>query len=118
MEIDFVDIVLNCIMLLLLFAILWSLWNAHRTNGKLEKFNLIDLFRTREGYVDRPGLMEITAFIVMTWAFFTMVVQKSLTEWFAALYVGTFVLRAGHAAWLKARWDEHNGEPPKPAAPK
>jgi hypothetical protein len=80
-----------------------SLFAAHRSNGttKYQNFNVMDLFCTRGGHISRPAVMEMIAFLIMTWGFVTFVLQKNLTDWYAGIYVGTFVLRAAHSAYLR-----------------
>lgn len=100
-----VNTVMNIILVLLLIAIGFSLVMAHRSNGssKYNKFNLIDLFVTKEGIVDGPRTMELIAFLVMTWGFVTLINQKSLSEWYVGIYIAAFVLRAAHSAYLKTK---------------
>jgi hypothetical protein len=97
------DIIMYSILAFGLIVTTSSLIAAHRSNGssKYKNFNVMDLFCTGDGHVSRPAVMEITAFMLMSWGFVTFVLQKNLTDWYAGIYVGTFVLRAAHSAYLR-----------------
>jgi len=112
-SIEMVDVVMNLILGLVILAIVVSVFRAHKMNGssRYNKFNLMDLFTSREGYVDRPALQETVAFLVMTWGFITLAVKGQLTEWYAGLYIGTFVVRAAHADWMRCK---DHGPHPRP----
>src|SRR5688572_17319770 len=105
MSVDMADVVMNLILATAAMAILVSIYRAHRSNGhsKYRNFNLMDLFTTDEGRADRPALQETVVFLVLTWAVITYTVKGELTEWLAGIYVGTFVLRAAHAAYLRSK---------------
>ena len=109
---DMVDFVMTFLLAVFVVVLIISLVRAHRGNGKLANFNLIDAFRNREGYYSRPAAQETVVFIVMTWTQVTFVLKGQLVEWFTGLYVGTFVLRAAHAAYMKSK--ENNVLPPNP----
>lgn len=111
LEVDMIDVIMNSILMLVVIAIWLSVYRAHKANGssRYNKFNLIDLITTREGTIDRPAFMEVTAFIVMTWGFIYLTGSGKLTEWYAGIYIGAFVLRAAHSAFLKCR--DHGPHP-------
>ena len=99
------DVVMNMILAVAVLAIIVSLWRAHRANGssRYNKFNLIDLVTTNDGYIDRPAFQETIVFIVMTWAVVTYTIKEELTEWLAGIYIATFVIRAAHSAYLNSK---------------
>ena len=103
-----INVIMNIILVLMVLAIVFSLIMAHRSNGasRYNKFNLLDLFVTKEGIVDGPRTMELIAFLVMTWGFVTLINQKALSEWYVGIYIAAFVLRAAHSAYLKSKTPE------------
>lgn len=97
---DMADFVMNLILVTVMSFIAISAWRFHRDKGHYANFNLVDLICTRDGRVSRPALMEMGVYVLMSWAFVTLTVTGKLSEWFAGLYVATFVARAAHSAWM------------------
>jgi hypothetical protein len=98
------DLIMYMILAGVMLLTVVSLIRAHRQNGgsRYARFNLLDLFCTKDGMVSRPATMEMLAFLVMTWGFVTLTTRGHLTEWYAGIYIGAFVLRAAHSAHLRA----------------
>lgn len=90
-----------------------ALWISHRSN-RYKEFQLIDLITNSAGIASRPAMMELAAFVLMSWAFIVFVVRGTLSEWYAGLFVGAFVLRAAYSAFLGSK--KPNGHPPQPGA--
>lgn len=102
--VTFADVVMDVVLAIGGVMIFVSLWRAHKANGqsKYKDFNLLDLVATPQGGIDRPAFQETVVFVVMTWGFITLVVTGRLTEWYAGIYTAIFVVRAAHAAYLRA----------------
>lgn len=64
---------------------------------------LIDLVTARDGTLSRPAVMELGAFVTMTWGFIVLVNTESLTEWYSGVYVAAFVMRAAYSAFLRGK---------------
>ena len=47
--------------------------------------------------------MEFGAFILMTYGFVVLIQRNALAEWYAGIYIGAFVARAAHSAWLSCK---------------
>ena len=105
---DVSDIVLNSLLGLGLLFVLVSAWRVHNDKERYAKLNVFTLITHPDGTFSRPAVQEIGVFIVMTWAFVLLANKGNLTEWFVGLYVGAFVLRAAHSAYLNSR--NGNGE--------
>lgn len=103
--------ILNMVMAVILALGLISLWRVNLSD-QYKQFNLIDLVTTREGRVNRPALQEFGVFIVMSWGFAVLVNNGGLTEWYVGIYVGAFVLRAAHSAYLSSQNSKPEGKPP------
>lgn len=97
-----VELYANLILIGLALLIAVSMVRFHN-NEHYKHFNLIDLVTANDGKVSRPACMEMGAWIVLTWAFVVQVNKGTLTEWFAGIYVGSFVLRAAHSAYLSTK---------------
>ena len=106
-NLDVSDIVLNSILGLALMVVIASAWRFHK-NPAYKNFNLFSLISHQDGTLSRPAVQELGVFVVMTWAFVALVVQKNLPEWFVTVYVITFVARAAHSAYLNSK--NGNGE--------
>ena len=106
------EIVLNLILIGIFLAVAVSMYRFH-TSKRYDSFNLLDLITTRDGRISRPAVMEIGAFVLMTWGFIVLVQRDNLAEWYAGIYAGAFVLRAAHSAYLSCK---SNGEVKKEAA--
>lgn len=103
---DIGDIVMFSLLGLVAFAVIVSLYRAHRLNGDshYRNFNLIDLIATREGKVDRPAFLEMATFMLIAWGFIVLVTKQQwgLLVAYGGMMVGAFSLRAAHSAWLKS----------------
>lgn len=95
----------NISALLLTLFILTGLVTFYKiqSSKEYENFNCIDLITTKDKHIDRPALMEFSVFVVMTWGFVIMVMRDKIQEWYVAMYVGAFVFRALHSAYLKSK---------------
>ena len=93
------DALLNVILAAFMLGIIWSLWKLHNDEHYRE-FNLVDMITARDGRVSRPACLETGAFLVSTWGFIVLINRGTLQDWYVAAYVGAFVLRAAHAAYL------------------
>lgn len=96
------EIVLNLVLAAVALAVMVSMWRFHKST-RYQSFNLLDLITTHDGKVSRPAVMEFGAWIMMTWAFIVLVQRDKLAEWYAGIYVGAFVIRAAHSAWLSCK---------------
>lgn len=108
------EIVLNSILAVLAVAVMVSMYRFH-SNTRFQHFNLLDLITTAEGKISRPAVMEFGAFVLLTWGFVFQVQAGKLTTEYAGIYVGAFVARAAHSAWLSCKTNG-NGEVKKEAA--
>lgn len=102
-DLTFGDIVLNLILALVFIFVVVMLFRFNRSNGEYRQFKVIDLIRTRRGKINRIAVMELGAWVVMTWAFVVQTLQGSLTAEYAGLYAVAFVIRGAHAAWLQSK---------------
>ena len=93
------DLVLQALLGLVVLGLIISAWRFHN-NDHYRHFNLIDLVTNREGKISRPAMMELGAFVLMTWGFVVLITKGALTEWYAGLYVGAFVMRAAYSSYL------------------
>jgi hypothetical protein len=85
-------------------AVTWMvvLWRADR-NPALPNFSFRNMFATREGYPDRAAIMEGGSWLVMSAVVVIAVLRNSTSiEALCGIYVGAFVLRAAHSAYLHA----------------
>ena len=96
------DYVLNGLLALMALAIAIS-FIRYNADPKYDKFNLIDLITTKDGKLHRPAVMEFGAFVLMTWGFIVLINRNRLAEWYAAIYVGAFVVRSAYSAWLRQK---------------
>ena len=94
--------ILNTLLGVVGLAVAVSMWRFH-SNPHFQHFNLLDLITTNDGKISRPAVMEMGAFVLMTWGFIVLVQRDKLMEWYAGIYVGAFVLRAAHSAWLNCK---------------
>lgn len=108
-----IDIVLNVLLACAIIAMLVSVWRFHRS-GQYEEFNLLDLITSRCGKISRPAIMELGAFVLMTWGFVMLINASQLTEWYTGIYVGAFVLRAAYSSYLAKNVEKER----KPVDPK
>lgn len=97
-----IELYANLILLGLVMLIAVSMVRFHK-NEHYKNFNLVDVVTCREGKVSRPAIMEFGAWVVATWGFAILINQGKLTEWYAGLYFGAFVVRAAHAAYLSTK---------------
>ena len=71
-------------------------------------FTLRLLISTKDGYPDRVAIQELGSWIAFTFVLAVLTMRDLLTEWFAGLYVGVFVLRGAYSSFLRAT------RPPEP----
>ena|SRR3990167_2339323 len=102
-NLDVSDILLNSILGLGLLIVLVSAWRVHNDKEKYANLNLLTLITHADGSFSRPAVQEFGVFIIMSWAFILLANKGILTEWFVGLYVGSFVLRAAHSAYLNSK---------------
>lgn len=98
-----VELYANLILVGLAALLAVSMVRFHKNKEQYENFNLVDLFTDHEGHVSRPACMEVGAWVVSTWGFIVLINKDKLTEWYMAAYIGAFVLRAAHAAYLSTK---------------
>lgn len=94
-----VELIANLLLALLAVAVAISLFRFHN-NTHYRHFNLVDVITCHKGKVSRPALMEFGAWLIATWGFVVLVNKGQLTDWYMVGYIGAFVARAGHAAYL------------------
>ena len=96
------DIILNSILALVALAVLLSMWRFH-SNPRFKCFNLLDLITSHDGKISRPAVMEFGAFMLTGWGFVMLINRNNLSEWYMMGFLGAFVARAAHSAWLSCR---------------
>jgi len=84
-------------------ALTWlvMLWRGDR-NPALANFSFLGLITTKEGYIDRVGVMEFGSWIALTLTLIVLVMNDKLTEWMVLIYAGLPAIRAGQGAYLRA----------------
>lgn len=100
-----VELYANLILIGIALLIAVSMVRFHN-NEHYKHFNLVDLITANDGKVSRPACMEVGAWLLMSWAIVVQVNKGMLTEWLAGLYVGAFVMRAAHSAYLSQKGAE------------
>lgn len=90
-----------------------ALWKSHKDQSKdFKNFNLLDLITTSQGTINRPAVMELVVFVLMGWGFIVYVARGTLSEWYAGLLVGAFVLRAAYSSFLSSKKPANGQSPP------
>lgn len=107
-SLDVSDIVLNSLLGLVLIFIFVSAWRVHHDKERYANLNIFSLITHADGSFSRPAIQELGVFILMSWGFVMLVNKSALSEWFVVTYVGAFVLRAAHSAYLNSK--NGNGE--------
>lgn len=95
------DLILNILLASIAIAVLVSFWRFH-SDPKYKDFNALDIITNNEGKLSRPAIMEFGAFVIMTWGYVFLLNKGGLSEWYAGLYVGAFVIRGGWSSYLNA----------------
>lgn len=92
--------------LLVLLWVIFCLAHGHRA-GRIDLWTLITTTKNEKTYVDGKKFAYIGAFVIMaiTFAYWGMI--DKLTEWYAALFVGAFVV----GKWLGDREQRLNSQP-------
>lgn len=105
LDIDWGEFLINILLAGVAFAVILSLWRAHNS-PHYKDFNLLNIFTTPSGQPDRPALMEVTVWVLMCWGFVVFVTRGTLSDWYVYAFVGAFVARAGHSAWLRSKMEK------------
>ena len=89
--------------LIVCVAVTWLviLWRADR-NPALQRFHVLGLIMTKDGFIDRVAVMELGSWIALTLTLMVLTVNDRLTEWFALIYAGLPAIRAGQTSWLRS----------------
>jgi hypothetical protein len=85
-------------------AVTWMivLWRMHQSPS-MPNFSIRNMFSTRDGFPDRAAIMEGGSWMVMSAVVVIAVLRNSNSiEALCGIYVGAFVLRAAHSAYLHA----------------
>jgi hypothetical protein len=85
-------------------AVTWMviLWRMHQSPS-MPNFSFRNMFSTRDGFPDRAAIMEGGSWLVMSAVVVIAVLRNSTSiEALCGIYVGAFVLRAAHSAYLHA----------------
>lgn len=93
------DFAFTALLLMTLAAILASMWNFHQSE-KYKKFNLLDLITARDGSISRPAVMEFGAFVFASWVVVLCALKGNVSEGMFGLYLGAFIARAAHSAYI------------------
>lgn len=114
MELSTTIIMAVVLVLFCVFAAI-TLWNIHADPHKPDLLDLLTATDKR-GHTrfDARKCWEAGAFSVSTWAFVYIVMANRLTEWFMAIYMGSWVA----ARFLRDREQRLNGAKPAPAPAK
>lgn len=76
-------------------------------------FDLSDsVVDTKTGKVSPEKLAYMTILCYMTWGFVSQILKGQLTEWFAGLYGGMFVLGRIGYKYVDAKKDNQDAKPP------
>jgi len=102
------EVVLNTLIAIACIAIIISMWNLHRANGRYQNINLVDLIVSKEGRLDGAKCVEMGTFLLMSWGFVVYVTAKALPEWYMQAFLFGFVLRGAYGAYLRSK-----GGPPE-----
>lgn len=103
------DIILNGILGLAGIAVLVSLWNMHRSNGRgnpiYRNFNLAFLIVNKDGFPDGAKCIEMIAVLLLSWGFIVYMTSptKVLPEWYLITYVTLCIGRGAYGAHLRAK---------------
>jgi len=105
-SLDMSDIVLNSILGLGLLIVIISAYRFHK-NPAYKNFNLFSLISHQDGTPSRPAIQEFVAFGITSWGFILLINKGNLPDWYMMSYLGVFVARAAHNAYLQTKM---NGE--------
>jgi hypothetical protein len=106
-NLDVSDIVLNSLLALGLTIVAVSAYRSHK-DPNFKNFNLLKLICHPDGTPSRPAIQEIGAFVITSWGFVLLINKGNLAEWYMMSYLGFFVARAAHSAYLNSK--NGNGE--------
>src|SRR3990167_3011002 len=106
-NLDVSDVVLNSILGLALIVVIASAWRFHK-DRRYKNFNLFSLVSHPDGTTSRPAIQEFVVFGITSWGFILLINKGSLPEWYMMSYLGVFVARAAHNAYLNSK--NGNGE--------
>lgn len=93
-------------------AVTWLviLWRADRDES-LKNFSLAGFVMTKEGFPDRPGIMELGTWIIFSLILMYLAAHDKFTEGLAFIYVAFPAVRAGVVSFQKGQ------APPAPPFP-
>lgn len=104
--------ILVILMIVILLAILWRL---NREDGV--SFDLQDLFIDEKGKASTSRIGVIVALLLSSWAFVHLTLNGMLTEWYAMVYMGSWVLNKGFSKYLENKYQmgstSTHEEPPR-----
>lgn len=107
------DLVMNALLALAAVFIGVSMIRFHR-DEQYQRFNLLALISTRDGQPSRPAVMEFGAFMLFSWGFVVYMNRPAgVPEWFGIAYLGAFVARAAHSAYLRSKEETDERQPQK-----
>ncbi len=109
------ELAANLILMGIVVLVAVSMIRFHK-NEQYKGFNLIDLITDHAGKVSRPACMEVGSWLLASWGFIVLINQNRLTEWYMGAYIGAFVLRAAHAAYLAATTKKDGANGPGPGS--
>ncbi len=96
------ELVGNSVLGLIAAVTLISMWRFHR-DEHYRKFNLVDVLTARDGRISRPAVMEFGAWVVASWYLIIGVNRSDDIHVEFGVYLATFAIRAGHAAYMNAQ---------------
>ena len=94
-----IQLALDSLLGLVALVAVISMIRFHRS-GKFTNFNLLDLVTTPEGIVSRPAVMELGAWVIGSWSIILAAHKGPVSEALLGVYLGFFVARAAHSAYL------------------
>lgn len=109
-NLDVSDVILNSLLGLVLIFIFVSAWKVHNDKERYANLNVFTLVTHADGSFSRPAIQELGVFILFSWGFVMLINKGSLPEWYAMSYLGAFVARAAHSAYLNSKNGKENGD--------
>lgn len=97
-----IELVANSVLGLIAAVVLISMWRFHQ-DSHYRRFNLIDVVTARDGRISRPAVMEFGSWVIASWYIIIQANRQESIEAEFGLYLGAFVARAAHAAYMNTQ---------------
>lgn len=88
-------------MAIIVIVVVWS-WHADKTKDFHLQQVLVDSV-TGKIAIEKVGYMTVLA--LMSWGFVTLILRDKLSEWYAGLFAGVFVLGRVASSWMAVKKD-------------